>query len=243
MVNVFSRLYNEKKKIIDKLILNHNMTREEANEDEFVNQYNEKIQVIEALSDKITNPNEVITKILNLFADNKKVGITLSTIHKSKGLESDRVFILQKDLMPSKYAKTSQQVEQEENLKYVAYTRAKKTLGFISDFNAYSGHKSQSENIKPVIESKHVGIVDTKMDLKLTVLSTNTINTIHGECLVIELKDKNSNIFTKFGDIKEKFIVSEEKVIKQGTNVEFTAFISGHLEFKGVKKTKLGRLS
>ena len=36
--------------------------------------------------------------------------------------------------MPSKYAKKDWQKVQEENLRYVAYTRAKKHLGIITDW-------------------------------------------------------------------------------------------------------------
>lgn len=55
-------------------------------------------------------------------------GATLSTVHRSKGLEADRVFILEPSLMPSKYAKTAEARKQEDNLVYVAITRAKSTL-------------------------------------------------------------------------------------------------------------------
>ena len=57
--------------------------------------------------------------------------LTLSSIHKAKGLEAPRVFILNYSLMPSKYAKKPWQVTQETNLQYVAVTRAKKDLVFI----------------------------------------------------------------------------------------------------------------
>ena len=52
----------------------------------------------------------------------------LSTIHKAKGLENERVFFLLPDIIPSKYATQPWQIEQEMNLKYVATTRAKHTL-------------------------------------------------------------------------------------------------------------------
>lgn len=54
--------------------------------------------------------------------------IVLCTIHKSKGLEADFVYILFEDLIPSPFAKSSQQIEQEKNLIYVARTRARKKL-------------------------------------------------------------------------------------------------------------------
>jgi len=58
--------------------------------------------------------------------------VVLSTVHKAKGTEADRVFILDKDLFFPKYVRRGTwQWNQEENLVYVAYTRAKSLLGFI----------------------------------------------------------------------------------------------------------------
>lgn len=57
--------------------------------------------------------------------------LTLCTIHRSKGHEWDRVFILEPDLMPSKWARKPWQRIQEENLEYVAITRARDHLEFL----------------------------------------------------------------------------------------------------------------
>lgn len=62
--------------------------------------------------------------------DNGASAVTLTTIHKSKGLEADRVFFLQPDLIPSKYAQTDLELYGERCLKFVAITRAKKELIF-----------------------------------------------------------------------------------------------------------------
>ena len=51
--------------------------------------------------------------------------ITLCSGHKSKGLEWDRVIVIRPDLLPHPAAKTDEQIAQEENLKYVMFTRAK----------------------------------------------------------------------------------------------------------------------
>jgi len=60
------------------------------------------------------------------------MGPTLSSIHKAKGMESRRVWILRPDLMPSKYARTDAAKQQEQNLLYVAITRAREELNFIA---------------------------------------------------------------------------------------------------------------
>ena len=50
-------------------------------------------------------------------------------MHKAKGLEWDRVFILdQGKYMPSRWAIMDWQKEQEKNLIYVAYTRPKTSI-------------------------------------------------------------------------------------------------------------------
>lgn len=58
--------------------------------------------------------------------------LTLSTVHKSKGREWERVFILRaREFMPSRWARKEWQQEQEQNLIYVAITRAKRTLIYL----------------------------------------------------------------------------------------------------------------
>ena len=125
MENVIIGLMKEKEEMIEKIMSSHNVDRSTACDENSIVIFSENIKVIEALSDGIDNPISVIEKIDNIFSKDTKTGICLTTIHKSKGLESERVFILHPELVPSKYAKLSWQLEQEKNLEYVAYTRAK----------------------------------------------------------------------------------------------------------------------
>jgi len=74
---------------------------------------------------------EVNKNINNLFRDKPGTGVLLSSVHRAKGLEADRVFILQPELMPHPMAKTTWAIGQEYNLKYVAITRAIKELVWI----------------------------------------------------------------------------------------------------------------
>jgi superfamily I DNA/RNA helicase len=73
--------------------------------------------------------------VLKDKAEQEKVNIilTLSTVHRAKGLEAPRVYILNKELMPSIYAKKEWEKQQEKNIEYVAYTRAEKELYFIKN--------------------------------------------------------------------------------------------------------------
>lgn len=75
----------------------------------------------------------LLQSLKNMFAETDDIdAITLCTIHKSKGLEADVVYILNEFLIPSKFAKSPMQLEQETNLKYVARTRAKKELYYLT---------------------------------------------------------------------------------------------------------------
>lgn len=72
-------------------------------------------------------------KITEVFTDDGKTsGIRLSSIHRAKGLEADRVFYLQGFGRPMDKIKTQWERDQELNLRYVAITRAKHTLVYVS---------------------------------------------------------------------------------------------------------------
>lgn len=88
---------------------------------------------IENLCLKATSVKDLKMTLKVMFSDErKKDAIILSTIHKSKGLEADRVMILTPNKLPLKWREQKDwQLEQEMNLKYVALTRAKKELIFV----------------------------------------------------------------------------------------------------------------
>lgn len=103
----------------------------------------EKISILNLLLKHFQNILDLKKCLEELFIEDieEKKGIILSTIHKAKGLEANRVFILAPELIPSPYAETLEQLEQEENLKFVAYSRAKQELIFLSDVKNYSQEK------------------------------------------------------------------------------------------------------
>lgn len=76
----------------------------------------------------------MISDIEALFSDHARAdAVTLATVHKAKGLEWPRVFVLDReDTMPHPMAKQPWQVEQEYNLIYVALTRARLDLRMIN---------------------------------------------------------------------------------------------------------------
>jgi superfamily I DNA/RNA helicase len=87
----------------------------------------DKTDVITFLMKTVNSVDELKQMILGIFRDNVTDGIMLSTVHKAKGLEADRVFIIKPKDMPLKVSK-GWMYQQEMNLKYIAITRAKKEL-------------------------------------------------------------------------------------------------------------------
>ena len=79
----------------------------------------------------VKTPAQLIEYIKAIFSDDK-AEIVFSSIHKAKGLEANNVFFLQPNLIPSKYAEQEWELIQEQNLYYVAITRAKENLYMVS---------------------------------------------------------------------------------------------------------------
>lgn len=90
----------------------------------------DRVDCINILAAGLETIKELIDAIESLFSD-RAGGTKLATVHKAKGLEAPRVFILNPDLMPSKWARQAWQQEQERNLQYVAVTRALETLVYL----------------------------------------------------------------------------------------------------------------
>lgn len=92
---------------------------------------------IEAIVERAQAPNFEALKayILSLFSDEStEAMVTFATVHKSKGLEAERVFLLRPDKMPLRYpGMRAESYKQEKNLEYVAITRAKHTLVYLTN--------------------------------------------------------------------------------------------------------------
>ena len=77
---------------------------------------------------------EEILVLEGIFSDGK-ASISLCTIHKSKGLENKRIFFLNPELIPSKFATQPWQLLQESNLRYVGITRAIESLIYLPELD------------------------------------------------------------------------------------------------------------
>lgn len=86
-------------------------------------------ETVKALAEGCKTIDEVIIKIDQMFIEiegsSDSTIVVCSSVHKAKGLEANRVFVLVDTL----YSKSpTADAQEEENIAYVAYTRAKNTL-------------------------------------------------------------------------------------------------------------------
>ena len=129
---LFIRLYDNLFTERNKLMETHGLDIKDATLSSYIMNIYDTINTLYVLSENKTTKEELANHIKTIFG-NENDGVCLSTIHKAKGLEADNVYILCHSAMPSKLAKTKWEIEQEKNLMYVAYTRAKHCLGFIDE--------------------------------------------------------------------------------------------------------------
>ena len=143
---LFNALQRERNHLLDKLTKKGVRRPSQHPKMELLEQ---KVDVIECLADEVNTVSELREMISSIFSDDVK-GIMLSTIHKAKGLENDRVFFLLPELIPSKYATQDWQYEQEQNLFYVCVTRAKRELIYVwdADFKSDLNNKVYIRNRK-----------------------------------------------------------------------------------------------
>ncbi len=90
----------------------------------------ERNVVLDILSKNSQNTRELVSNVESIFCETKD-STKLMTIHRSKGLESKRVFFYKPGLLPSKFASTTEELRQEKNLEFVAITRAKEELIYL----------------------------------------------------------------------------------------------------------------
>jgi len=105
------------------------LTKRRANAQAVAN-HEDRVATLVTLSTGGDTLDSFKAAVKSLFSDDVK-GVTFATIHRSKGLEVDRVFILRPDLLPHPAAEQEWQIVQESNLRYVAITRAKRELVYV----------------------------------------------------------------------------------------------------------------
>ena len=95
----------------------------------------DQAETLRVLAEGVASVRELETRIEALFTDDglgAQNVITCSSVHKAKGLEADRVFVLRDTLSGfGKKLPTPAQLREEANIEYVAITRAKSVLAWV----------------------------------------------------------------------------------------------------------------
>lgn len=150
---LFPRLYDnmltERNKLVD-----GGLDMIDAINTQIIQSKYDTISSLSTLSVNCSTVTELINKISKIY-NRSDTGVCLSTIHKAKGLEADNVHIICRSVMPQKYAKTKSEIQQERNLIYVAITRAKHKLCYVSE-KEFPPVKVMDNNSDELTEFKYI---------------------------------------------------------------------------------------
>ena len=202
------QLYKGAIKSLHRMVNVEGMTIEDAVCSEKFRKLYDSIRTIEILANG-TNDLEYLTARINkIFKDEDSDGICLSTVHKAKGLEADNVFVLCPSLMPNSLAEKPWEIEAEHNIMYVAYSRPKKTLNFISE-EMFSAQKAYA------IDSAYILDEIIRINEKLTQLyHKDYLGSTEGHSLIITEENKREILRPK----EPKSIQVRPKKEKIGAN-------------------------
>lgn len=117
--------------------------------DRRIQSLHDNLQALNSLYKEGDQLSDLSKRLDSLFADSSQV-IILSTIHRAKGLECDKVFLLRPSLLPLRWEnQQAWEREQEENIRYVALTRARHTLTFLLEPPPRASIGSDDSNFQP----------------------------------------------------------------------------------------------
>lgn len=113
-------------------------------------QLKDQIKAIEAIYNHFQSRSlaELASSIKQLFGSEDDQAVLLSTVHRAKGMESERVYIAEPLTLPLLWEGQKQwQEQQEQNLLYVALSRSTKNLFLIGDALWFDGNRSSQGNL------------------------------------------------------------------------------------------------
>ena len=151
------------------------------------------------------NPDD-LEEVLNQIQESAtKSGVTLTTMHSSKGLEYEVVFVMDinEGVTPHKKAVKEADLEEERRLFYVAVTRAKTYLFLYSVKELYQ---------KDAQISRYIG--ELRYDKKEFQKGKRVIHKNIGKGTVLELKEDKIKI--KFDNSKKPRLFSIKYLMEQG---------------------------
>lgn len=99
------------------------------NPQERIEMVHDQADTLRAVAEGLAGPMELEGRLHALFSDDHSgAKVVLSSVHKAKGLEADRVYVLEDTL---KHKPGAPGAGEEANIAYVAVTRAKRTLVWV----------------------------------------------------------------------------------------------------------------
>lgn len=96
--------------------------------------FKDKINCIRIVLPMSNTVEDVINNLKNLLKPKDPDHVKLATIHKSKGMEEDNIWVLFPPIK-SERATTPEQIEQESNVEFVAYSRTKRDTYIVVEDN------------------------------------------------------------------------------------------------------------
>lgn len=153
----------------------------------------------------IESYGEELKKQMEAGRQQQKSGVTLTTMHSSKGLEYEVVFVMDinEGVSPHKKAVKEADLEEERRLFYVAVTRAKTYLFLYSLKELYQ---------KDAQISRYIG--ELRYDKKELQKGTRVVHKNIGKGTILELKEDKIKI--KFDNSKKPRLFSVKYLMEQG---------------------------
>lgn len=153
----------------------------------------------------IDSYGEELEKQMEAGRQQQKSGVTLTTMHSSKGLEYEVVFVMDinEGITPHKKAVKDADLEEERRLFYVAVTRAKTYLFLYSLKELYQ---------KDAQISRYIG--ELRYDKKEFKKGKRVVHKNIGKGTILELRDDKIKI--KFDNSKKPRLFSMKYLMEQG---------------------------
>jgi len=203
-----------------------------------VDRMTDQAEALVALAEGCASVAEIGMRIETLFGDHGKGGpgqIVCSSVHRSKGLEADRVFILREEKKrPSKNGK------EEANIEYVAITRARLHLtmvplrarGEAGASKSAGSTSSPAPTSAPRAASRHMGTLGKRETFRLTVDRIFDTDGQWGTTHIHQMCDASGNVF--------KWFSTSEK-LDAGVTYDVKGTVKSHETYRGEAQTVLTR--
>ena len=102
----------------------------------------DQLAVVQSLAEDAGSLDDLRARLTVLFKDEDGAAIMCSTVHRAKGLEAENVFLLEGTFQGRKKKNTTE----EDNILYVAVTRSRRRLAWVSGFERKGSAESEERS-------------------------------------------------------------------------------------------------